>query len=140
MIILDTNVVAGLMRLEREPGVERWLDQQILMELYLPTPVMFEVSYGIAQLDAGRKRRDLEARYDKMLTSYVRDRILPFDVRSAEEAGLIFAIKAFRGCSERIVDIQIAGIAKALNASVATRNVKDFNGMGVTIINPWDTV
>jgi toxin FitB len=140
MIILDTNVVAEMMRVERQPEVRSWLNKQNPRTLYLPTPAMFEVQYGIAQLDAGRKRRDLELRYSEILKKYVSDRILPFDALSAEAAGVIFAGKALRGRSDRIVDIQIAGIAKALNASIATRNVKDFTGMGVTIINPWDTV
>jgi toxin FitB len=73
-----------------------------------------------------------------MMAEFFVNRVLPFDSSAAEAAGVIYAMKAFRGRKERLVDIQIAGIAKALNARIATRNVKDFAGMGLTIINPWD--
>jgi toxin FitB len=140
MILLDTNVITAIMHLEREPAVLAWLDQQQDGQLYLPTPVMFETCYGIAKLDAGRKRRELERRNADIMADFFINRVLPFDASAAKAAGVIYAMKAFRGRKERLVDIQIAGIAKALNASVAARNVKDFTGMGVTIINPWDAV
>lgn len=139
MIVLDTNVITAIMHLEREPGVLAWLDTQQAGQLYLPTPVMFETCYGIAKTDAGRKCRDLERRNSDMMADFFVNRVLPFDSVAAEAAGAIYAMKAFRGRKERLVDIQIAGIAKALNATVATRNVKDFSGMGLNIINPWDT-
>lgn len=138
MIILDTNVITAMMRLDREPGVRSWIDQQRVRDFYLPTPAMFEISYGIAKLDAGRRRRELEQLYTKALKEFVEDRVLPFDPSSAAAAGLIFSSKALRGRTELVVDVQIAGIAKVMNASIATRNIKDFAGMGLNIINPWD--
>jgi toxin FitB len=138
MIILDTNVITAMMRLDSEPQVRAWINRQRVEDFYLPTPTMFEVSYGIAKLDPGKRQRELELLYAEALRDFIGDRLLPFDPGSAEAAGLIFSSKALRGRVELVVDIQIAGIAKALNASVATRNVKDFAGMGLNIINPWD--
>lgn len=140
MIVLDTNVFSALMYVDGEAEIKSWIDRHQLREFHLPTPAIFEIHYGIARLPVGRKQRDLERRFNHALSRFIADRVLPFDARSAETAGVLFAIKAIRGRNERAIDIQIAGIAKALNASVATRNVKDFTGMGITIINPWDAV
>jgi predicted nucleic acid-binding protein len=41
------------------------------------------------------------------------------------------------GRSVEIRDLQIAGIAAARRASIATRNVRRFQGLGLTIIDPW---
>ena len=138
MIILDTNVITAIMNLDREPRVVTWLDTQKSGQLYLPTPVIYETCYGIGKLDAGAKRRELQKRYTDMVAAFFDNRILPFDGSAAEAAGEIYAMKAFRGRIDRLVDIQIAGICKSLNASLATRNVKDFVGLGLVIINPWD--
>jgi predicted nucleic acid-binding protein len=38
----------------------------------------------------------------------------------------------------KLADLQIAGIALAYNLELATRNVGDFSGLGITLINPWE--
>ena len=137
MILLDTNVVSALMYLDREPKVCNWLNNQKVAELFLPSPVIFETCFGIARLPTGHRRRDLEQRYDIFFRTVVSGRIAEFDARSAAEAGEVHVIMVKASRDKQVVDSQIAGMARALGAIIATRNTKDFAGLGLTLVNPW---
>ena len=137
MILLDTNVVAALMYLEREPKVRDWVDRQNLQDLFLPTPVVFETSFGIARMPPGRRRQDLEQRYADFLQHIVAGRILVLDTRSAKAAGEIHVEMVRRNRDKEIVDSLLAGMGRGLGACIATRNTKDFAGHGLQLINPW---
>lgn len=139
MIVLDTNVFSALMNLGREPSVAAWFGSQNPLLIYVPTPVIFEIHYGIDILPHGRQKRDVAQRFAHTFARVIGDRVLDFDSAAAEAAAALYALKANRNRTERVVDIQIAGIAKAAKASVATRNIKDFNKLGVKIVNPWST-
>ena len=56
MIILDTNVLSGLMRSTPDPLVVRWLDDQPAPSLWTTAVTLFEVRYGLLSLPAGRRR------------------------------------------------------------------------------------
>jgi predicted nucleic acid-binding protein len=138
MIIVDTNALSALMRIEREPAVARWLDGERAEHLRVSAPSLFEVHYGISSLPAGRKRRELAARLADVLADVFRNSVLPLDLASSAEAGRIHALQVARGRNVEVPDSQIAGIARTMGASVATRNIDDFTGLGIGIINPWD--
>lgn len=94
--------------------------------------------YGVELLPEGRRRNDLETRTDAILVNCFEDRILSFD---SDAAGIYASIRASRqksGFSVGVEDTMIAGIAKSLGASVATRNVSDFEDCGVDVIDPWN--
>ena len=137
MILLDTNVVSAAMHLEQEVKVRDWIIRQTLSDLFVPTPVVFEIIFGIAKLPAGRRRTDLERRFEDFLQSIIANRIVQFDVGSAKAAGHIHVITAQRSRAKQIVDSQIAGMGRALGAAIATRNTKDFAGLGLQLVNPW---
>jgi toxin FitB len=137
MILLDTNVVSAFMRLGDEPAVAAWLGTLEAADLHVPALVILEVQFGIDCLPLGRKRQHLETQRDFVLSQMLRDRIVDFDRGAALAAASIYAMPANRKLDTKIIDFQIAGMSKALNAAIATRNVKDFKGLGVKIINPW---
>ena len=137
MIVLDTNVVAAMMRLHLEPDIEAWLGQQDRGQLHLATPVIFEIGFGIERMPPGRRRRDLEVAKADLLASVFRHQIIDLDPASADAAGLIHARQIGRGRNVDVADSLIAGIATIHGAAVATRNVDDFTGLGLEIINPW---
>ena len=137
MIIIDTNVVSAMMRLELEPDVRAWMGRHDPAQFYISTPTIFEIHYGIAKQPAGRKRRDFAQRYGLVMTDVLGNRIVQFDNASAVEAGRIHALNIKRGHQAKVPDSQIAGIAAARGATIATRNIKDFTGLGISLINPW---
>jgi hypothetical protein len=138
MIVLDTNVLSELLRPAPAPQVEAWLAAQDGNSVYFTAVGEAELRYGVALLPGGRRRTALDAAIDGLLGEDFRDRILPFD---REAAGAYADIAAARRAAGRPIsqfDCQIAAIARAHGASVATRNTNDYEGCGVPVIDPWD--
>ncbi len=137
MIILDTNVVSELLRAAPAPTVEAWLAGQDGTDIYLTAISAAELRYGVAIM-ANRKRRTMLAEaVDGMLREDFRDRILPFDSAAADEYARIGADRRAAGRPISQFDCQIAAIARAHGAAMATRNIGDFDGCGVEVIDPW---
>ena len=96
-----------------------------------------ELRYGAAILPAGRRRDALFADIEGMLRSAFGDRVLPFDRNAARIYGDVAAMRRSAGRHVEAVDCQIASIARARGLAVATRNVGDFEGLGIELIDPW---
>ena len=137
MILLDTNVVSALMRQNAEAAVVRWLDRQPPESIWITAVTVFEVHFGLELLTRGRRRRQLEEAFFRALDEDFEGRILPFEQSAAREAALIAARQRQQGRSIEIRDAQIAGIAAARRAALATRNTRHFMDLGITLIDPW---
>ena len=137
MIILDTNVLSALMRDEPDRRVVTWLDGQAAASTWITSVTVFEVRLGLALLPEGRRRRTLEQAFDCLLDEDLDGRILSFDKAAATEAAALAAIRQRAGTSVDIRDTQIAGIALARRASIATRNLRHFEGLSVAVVSPW---
>jgi predicted nucleic acid-binding protein len=135
--ILDTNVLSELMRPRPAEAVLRWVATQAATLLYTTAVTEAEILLGVMQLAAGRRRTALEAAAHAMFEKDLGRRVLPF---GTEEARLYARIASERRRSGRPIshfDAQIAAIARAHDASLATRNVSDFQGCGITVVDPW---
>lgn len=137
MILLDTNVVSAFMQHEVDPIVMTWLNAQPAESIWTTSITVFEVRMGLELLAAGRRRSTLENAFTKMLEEDFEGRVLPFDSAAAEAAGRIAAERRRAGRPVEIRDLQIAGIAAARRASIATRNVRHFQGLDLVVIDPW---
>lgn len=138
MIVLDTNVLSELLRPNPAPRVEAWLAAQDGASVYFTSIGEAELRYGVAILPAGRRRTTIGAAIDDILDEDFRDRILPFDREAARAYAAIAAERRAAGRPIRQFDCQIAAIARAHGASVATRNTGDYEGCGIAVIDPWD--
>ena len=97
-----------------------------------------EIRYGLARLPPGRRRDDLVARMTAFLEIGFRDRVLHFDRMCAALYGDIRQSREAAGRPISVEDAMIAATARAYSAhAIATRNVRDFDGCGVTLIDPW---
>lgn len=137
MIILDTTVVSELMRTSPEPAVVAWTATRVFVELYTTTITRAEILYGIAILTAGRRRAALAEGATRMFLRAFTGRILTFDAAAADRYAEIRSTRRRAGRPISPLDAQIAAIAAVAGAAVATRNVRDFEGCGVEIIDPW---
>lgn len=137
MIVLDTNVVAEPLRVAAEPRVVAWLDSLDENNVWLTTITAAELSAGVEKLAPGHKRDALEAQVAAILYQDFLDRILPFDLNAAECYGAIVGPILRSGPASRTMDFQIAAIAISHGATLATRNVKDFQGIDLALVNPW---
>lgn len=137
MILLDTNVLSALTRIEREPAVAAWLAAQRGPSLHTTAICQAEIWAGIAVMPHGRRRLALEQAVYAMFIEEFDSRILPFDDHAALAYADIFAARRRAGRPGTEADLMIAAIARTQSASVVTRNVRDFEGCGVPVINPW---
>lgn len=140
MIVLDTHVVSELMRPVPDPGVLTWLNAQATQELWLNSVVVSELLYGIARLSEGARKRQLAQTVSAMLDEDFMGRVLPFDLESAVIYAELVATQERQGLALAMADAQIAAICLAHGAVLARRNVKHFEGLGLTLLNPWAAV
>jgi len=138
VIILDTNVLSALMRKDPDDSVVGWLDRQPPESIWITTITLFESRLGLALLPAGRRRRLLETAFDKLLVEDLENRVLDFDSAAANQAAVLAAERQAAGRPVDMRDTQIAGIAVARRATIATRNVRHFEGLRVPIVDPWN--
>jgi predicted nucleic acid-binding protein len=137
MIILDTNVLSTLMRTVPEPAVVAWLDRQPAESVWITSITLFETRLGLALLPSGRRRQMLEAAFDRLLIEDLENRVLDFDSTAANEAAALAAARQKDGRPVDMRDTQIAGIALARRATLATRNVRHFANLKISIVDPW---
>jgi len=137
VILLDTTVVSAVMQNRPDPAVVRWLDQQPPQEIWLPSVVVFELRYGLEILPAGSRRRRLKHGLEVLLSELVQGRIAPLDASAAREAALLAARRKSSGTPVDLRDTLIAGIALVHQATLATRNQRHFEDLGLAMINPF---
>jgi predicted nucleic acid-binding protein len=137
VILLDTNVISALMRRDPDAAVVSWLDLQPAESIWTTTITVFEVITGLRLLAGGRRRQDLELSFDALLTEELDGRVRSFDTSAAVAAGEIAAHRQAAGRTLEIRDVQIAGIATARRAQLATRNTRHFTDLGIALIDPW---
>lgn len=137
MIILDTNVLGALMRPVPDAAVVRWLDRQPAESVWITSSTLFEARFGLALLPSGRRRQRLESEFDRLLREDLENRVLDFDSAAATEAASLAAARQKSGRPVDMRDTQIAGIALARHATLATRNVRHFADLEISIVDPW---
>ena len=133
-VLLDTNVVSELTRETPDSRVLAFLAGHD--DLWLSAVVLHELDFGVGLLPPGRRRDGISAALSAFVTEY-EDRILPVGRPEARQAA---ALRARAHRSGRVLDLGdalIAGTASANDLSVATRNVRDFDGLGLDVIDPW---
>lgn len=138
MMLLDTNVLSELMRPVPSPVVLNWLRRQRHADLHTSAIAEAELRAGLAVLPEGARRRDLERRLDALLSTGFAQRIVGFD---SSVAAIYAELRAMRQRAGRPVggfDLLIAATGKARGWPVVTRNVADFDGCGLVLVNPWE--
>jgi len=139
VIILDTNIISETMRTKPATEVLEWLDQQAPIELFVTSISIGEIHFGLACLDEGRRKADLHARFQQFLERGFEGRVLDYSAKCARQYGTLMAQRRSVGRPLSAPDGQIAATSLAHGASVATRNVRDFEQCGIAVINPFET-
>lgn len=137
MIVLDTNIISELMRPAPAPAVETWMSAQPASGMFISAVTEAELRYGLALLPDGQRQRRLLAQAEAMFAEDFAGRILPFDSAAAAAYAPIAAARRLAGRPISQADAQIAAIAASRGAAIATRNVVDFEGCGIAVLDPW---
>jgi|ERR1700730_9409877 len=138
MILLDTDVLSALMRIEPALAVVKWLDNQPESSIWTTSITVMEIRYGLQSIPAGRRRQRMEEELEAVLRDEIEGRYASFDVAAAEQAASLMAQRKVKGRSMDFRDTMIAGIALSSRATLATRNTAHFADLSVPVVNPWE--
>lgn len=135
LIILDTNVVSEVSKIKGvDENVQFWFVTQRAIGITAVT--LGEIRYGIDRLPDGRRKRELLLQLERFVRQDLNGNIISFDGIAANHFGLIAAKRESLGRPIDIADCQIASICYANQLTLATRNIKDFEGIGIDLVNP----
>lgn len=137
MIILDTNVVSGLMRDRPDRPLVRWLDGQARTSIWITAITVLEVRLGLDLMPDGRRAAGLRKSFERLVGEMLGRRVAPFDAAAAGETATLMGARQRRGAPQDLRDSMIAGIALAHRAAIATRNVRHFADLGSPPVDPW---
>ena len=137
MIILDTNVLSETLRPAPSTRVLEWMGSEPASALFTTTITESEMLYGVALLPEGARRQSLKSVVDLIFGKDLAGRVLPFDSGAAREFANVAASRRRAGRPISEADARIAAIARSHGAALATRNVGDFAGCKLELIDPW---
>jgi predicted nucleic acid-binding protein len=137
MIVLDTDVASGLMRPNRDPRLVSWLDACPPESMWLTAVTVYELRYGVEALPEGRRRDELDRAINRALTDDFGGRVLPLDEAAAAIAASLAVSRKRQGRPIEIRDTLIAGIVLSRKAELATRNIRHFRDLDVSVVDPF---
>ncbi|WP_454847997.1 PIN domain-containing protein [Rhizobium binxianense] len=137
MIVLDTNILSEAAKPSPNPRVGAWMSRQAMDRLYLCDIVVMEQSHGAEyfRIRTGSLRYMIS--FERLLETY-RGRLLGFDHHAAIQTGVIRARRDGMGRPIAVQDAMIAAICLENGATLATRNTKDFEGLDLRLVNPFE--
>ncbi len=138
--LLDTNIPSELIRSRPDARVEKWVYAQDEQSLYLSVVSIGELRRGLVILPASKRRSELERWFENDLLPRFEGRILPVTRSIADRWGVLDGQCQLKGTPLNAADGMIAATAIEHGLTVVTRNIRDYAGLGVEALNPWDAV
>ena len=136
MFLLDTNVLSDSTKRVPNPAVTAWLEAQPITTLFVSVVTLAEARYGIESLPAGRKADDLRQWLGSVIIDFD-GRLLPVDAEIAMAQGRIRRAAENARRTMPAIDAFLAATAEVHGLMLVTRNVRDFQGWGGPILDPW---
>lgn len=133
--LLDTNVVSALRVRGRYPRVEAWASAIPVSDQFVAAMTIAEIERGVVAKERTDPRQgDVLRRWfvENVLPAFA-DRVLPFDLEAARKLAN-YRVPEHAPLDDAI----IAAIAQSHGMTVATRNVKHFEPLGVPCVDPWE--
>lgn len=135
--LVDTNVISEILRPAPDAHVAAWSQRTARPTLFLSVVSMGELRKGVTILPASARRTQLEKSIEAQVPHWFEGRILPVTQAVAERWGELDGTRQLAGRPLNAPDGMIAATALEHDLTMVTRNVKDFAGLGVDLINPW---
>lgn len=137
MYLLDTNVVSEWVRPRPNANVLAWLAAANEDEVFINVCTLAELRFGVASMPKGKRRDRLDDWLTGDLTARFEGRIIPIDIAIADAWGFVHARARSRGRPMDAIDGFLAATAEVHGMTVVTRNTRDFEAGGASILNPW---
>lgn len=125
------------MRRQPHPAVAGFIERKPSADLFVPSLVVAEIRCGLRRLLAGRRRDELERSFGTFLEAGFGGRVLAFDADCAVGSATARVVREQAGWPVPAMNALIGGMALVHGAMLATRNVSDFDGYGLSIVDPW---
>lgn len=138
MIVLDTNVTSELMKARMDANVLSWLRREGQAEHHLTSTSAMEMWYGATRFHLKTGSAKLIDATEELINKRFHGKILALDANAAALSGRIRAKCEAMGRAITIQDAQIAAICLSHGAILATRNTKDFEGLDLKLVNPFE--
>lgn len=135
--LVDTMVLSELAKAEPDHRVIRWFTSRAERSLFVSVLTVGEIAKGIEGLAEGKRRRELESWLAHELRPRFEGRILPVDSDVAELWGRLSAERRAAGHPLPVIDGLLAATARHHRLTLVTRNMKDFENLGVVLEDPW---
>jgi len=137
VIVLDTNVLSEFMRPQPDERVVAWLKRQTRSNLFTTAVTRGEMLYGVLILPEGQRRTRMHQEVEAIFAVDMAGRVLPYDEAAADAHAVVAATWRIQGHPVGQSDAMIAGIVRSHGATLATRNVRDFEGCDIPLVDPW---
>lgn len=138
MFVLDTNVVSEGFKPLPSVTVSDWWTRQDDADVWLTSISVQEIDVGLHCMPKGKRQDALWMAWRNVLQQKFQHQMLTFDENSAHATAQLMAMARSVGRAMAWPDAQIAGIAAQYDATLVTRNTKDFEGLGLKLLNPWE--
>ncbi|NTW83020.1 MAG: type II toxin-antitoxin system VapC family toxin [Chlorobiaceae bacterium] len=135
--LLDTCVISEMLRSVPSAGVVRWIEEHDEFDLYLSVVTLGEIQKGISRLSTGKKKSRLTAWLKEELEVRFSGRIIPVTADIAVKWGAMLGMAENSGQPLSVIDALIAATASVHNLILVTRNISDFCGCSIDIVDPW---
>ncbi|MCK5330926.1 MAG: type II toxin-antitoxin system VapC family toxin [Candidatus Marinimicrobia bacterium] len=135
--LLDTCVISELIKKNPDPNVLRWITEVEETSLYLSVLTFGEIHKGIEKLPQSKKKAQLHKWVNSNLRERFKNRIINFDLVVATKWGEIQGQAELAGKPMSLIDGLISATGIAYDLIVVTRNTKDMEQSGVSLVNPW---
>jgi len=106
--------------------------------VWITAITVFEVYFGLQVMATGKRQSLLMAAFERLLTEMIQQRIAHFDGAAAQHAADLMAARQKKGRSGELRDTMLAGIVLASHATLVTRNVRHFEDISSSVVNPWN--
>lgn len=136
--LLDTNILSEWVKPQPNPNVVSWLIEVNGSDVFLSVVSFAEIRRGIELMDPGRRRERLASWLAHELSARFKHRILGIGQRVAETWSIVTARCQKAGVTLGTMDAFIAATAEAHGLTLVTRNTRDFESVGIALLNPWD--
>jgi toxin FitB len=138
VILIDTNVISELWKVDPDPNVLAWIDAQAVETLHLSAVTVAELRFGLATMPEGRRRSIYQNRLEQDVLPAFAGRVLPFDLDASRAYATLMARARSEGKPIGRADGYIAATAVARSLAVTTRDVEPFLAAGLQVVNPWE--
>jgi predicted nucleic acid-binding protein len=138
VILIDTNVISELWKVDPDANVLAWIDAQAVETLHLSAVTVAELRFGLATMPEGRRRSIYQSRLEQDVLPAFAGRVLPFDLDASRAYATLMARARSEGKPIGRADGYIAATAIARSLAVTTRDVEPFLAAGLQVVNPWE--